>query len=415
MANNPFEMAQQQVRTAVEELGWNEDLYNLLKAPTRLMEVQVPVRMDDGSLKVFTGYRGQHLNGLGPAKGGIRFHQDVTIDEVRALTMWMSFKVAVVGLPYGGGKGGIIVNPKELSEGELERLSRGYVRAIWQIIGPDQDIPAPDVNTTPQTMAWMVDEYEKITGRSVPGVFTGKPIAIGGSYGRNEATGRGTVFAIREAARHIGIPLKGARVAIQGFGNAGTFTGLLLEEMGAKVVAVSDSRGGIASENGFSLADVMAYKKRTGSVVGFPGAVAVDQIGVLTADCEILVPAALENQISGPVAEQVRARIVAEAANGPTTPEGDAMLARRGIFLIPDILANAGGVTVSYFEWVQNQSAYYWSEAEVNAKLEQKIVQSFNDILEIVKSRKALPRTAAYMYAIKRISEALRVRGLLKN
>lgn len=412
--NNPFRIAQQQLRAAIDALGVNEELYDLLKAPARFVEVQIPVRMDDGSLRVFTGFRSQHLNVLGPTKGGIRYHQDVSADEVRALSMWMSFKTSVVGLPYGGGKGGIIVNPRQLSEGELERLSRGYVRAIWQIIGPDQDIPAPDVNTTPQIMAWMTDEFERITGKNAPGVFTGKPLAIGGSLGRNEATGRGTVITVREAARHLGLPLNGARVAIQGFGNAATFAGLLLEELGAVIVAASDSRGGIVGPAGMSMVELVAHKQTTGSVLRFPGAQATDQLGVLTADCEILVPAALENQIDGDVAEQIKARIVAEAANGPTTPEGDAVLERRGIFLVPDILANAGGVTVSYFEWVQNLANYYWTEAEVNDRLEQKMVQAFQDVTAMAERHGAGMRTAAYMHAINRIAGGLKARGLLK-
>ncbi|HEY8346389.1 MAG TPA: Glu/Leu/Phe/Val dehydrogenase [Symbiobacteriaceae bacterium] len=413
--NNPFLTAQQQVAAAVEALGEGQELYDLLKAPARFVEVQIPVRMDDGSLRVFTGYRSQHLNVLGPTKGGIRFHQDVTADEVKALSMWMTFKTSVVGLPYGGGKGGVVVNPKLLSEGELERLSRGYVRAIWQIIGPDQDIPAPDVNTNPKIMAWMTDEYEQIVGRSAPGVFTGKPLALGGSLGRNEATGRGTVIAIKEAARRLGISLRGARVAIQGFGNAGTFAARLLEAEGAVLVAVSDSKGGIVNPKGLPVEEVIAFKKATGSVVGFPGAEVTDQAGVLTADCEILVPAALENQIDGEIGSQVRARIVAEAANGPTTPEGDRAMTERGIFVIPDILANAGGVTVSYFEWVQNLSHFYWTEEEVNARLEQYMVRAFHDVVSTA-DRLHLPmRTAAYVHAINRIAAGLRARGLLKS
>jgi len=412
---NPFLIAQQQIRAAVDMLGGNEELYDLLKAPARMVEIQIPVRMDNGTLRVFTGFRSQHLNAVGPAKGGIRFHQDVNADEVRALSMWMSIKTSVIGLPYGGGKGGIIVNPKLLSENELERLSRGYVRALWQLIGPNQDIPAPDVNTTPQIMAWMTDEYERIVGRNAPGVFTGKPLAVGGSLGRNEATGRGTVMMVRAAALHLGISLKGARVAIQGFGNAGTFAGLLLEELGAVVVAVSDSRGGIHNPAGFKVADVIAHKQATGSVRGFAGTSNIDQVSVLTVDCEVLIPAALENQIDAPVAELIKARIIAEAANGPTTPDGDAVLDRRRIFVIPDILANAGGVTVSYFEWVQNQSAYYWTEEEVNAKLESKMVQAFKDVVAMAESQQTNMRIAAYMHAIDRIAQSLTVRGLLKT
>lgn len=413
--NNPFLIAQQQVASAVEVLGESRELYDLLKAPARVVEVQIPVRMDDGSLRVFTGYRSQHLNVLGPTKGGIRFHQDVTVDEVKALSMWMSFKTSVVGLPYGGGKGGIVVNPKLLSEGELERLSRGYVRAIWQIIGPNQDIPAPDVNTNGQIMAWMMDEYEQITGKNAPGVFTGKPLSLGGSLGRNEATGRGTVIAIKEAAKRLGISLQGARVAIQGFGNAGTFAARLLEAEGAVLVACSDSKGGIVNPNGLNVEEVIAHKRATGSVVGFPGAETTDQAGVLTADCEILVPAALENQIDGEIGSGVRARIVAEAANGPTTPEGDQAMAERNVFVIPDILANAGGVTVSYFEWVQNLANYYWTEEDVNARLERLLVQAFNDVANTAERLRVDMRTAAYAHAISRIAAGLRARGMLKS
>ena len=396
-------------------LGESEELYELLKAPAHFIEVQIPVRMDDGSLRVFTGYRSQHLTTLGPAKGGIRFHPAVTADEVKALSMWMTFKTSVVGLPYGGGKGGVAVDPRKLSAGELERLSRGYVRAIWPFIGPDKDIPAPDVNTNAQIMAWMTDEYETIVGRSCPGVFTGKPIALGGSLGRTEATGRGTVIAIREALAYLGQPLQGARVAIQGFGNAGQHAARLLEELGAVLVAVSDSRGGILCPGGVRVADLIAYKQATGSVVGYPGSKPTDQFGVLTADCEILVPAALENQIDAEVARSIRARVVAEAANGPTTPDGDQVLAQRKVFVIPDILANAGGVTVSYFEWVQNLNQFYWTEEEVNARLEQRMVSSFHEVLSMAERYGAYTRTAAYMYSIHRIAEGLRVRGLLKT
>lgn len=411
---NPFSMAQRQVRTAINALGGPDELYELLKAPSRFVEVQIPVRMDSGALRVFTGFRSQHLHVLGPAKGGIRYHEEVTADEVRALSMWMSFKTATLSLPYGGAKGGIIVNPKLLSDGELERLSRGYVRAIWQIIGPDQDIPAPDVSTNAQTMGWMTDEYEQLTGRSNPGVFTGKPLALGGSVGRTEATGRGTVITVREAAKHLGLELKGARVAIQGFGNAGVYAGRMLEALGAVVVAVSDSRGGVINPQGIRLADLLAHKKETGSVKGFPGAQNASQRDVLTADCEILIPAALENQIDAEIANSVRARIVAEAANGPTTPDGDQVLARRGIFVIPDVVASAGGVTVSYFEWVQNQSGLYWTEEEVHARLEQKMVRAFHDVVAMAESRKATMRTAAYMQAVSRIAAGLSARGLLK-
>lgn len=412
---NPFLMAQRQVRAAVHALGGSNELYELLRSPSRFVEVQIPVRMDNGALRLFTGFRSQHLHVLGPAKGGIRYHDDVTADEVRALSMWMSFKTAMLSLPFGGAKGGIVVNAKTLSHDELERLSRGYVRAIWQILGPDQDIPAPDVSTNAQIMGWMTDEYEQITGRSAPGVFTGKPLALGGSLGRTEATGRGTVITIREAARHLGLSLEGARVAVQGFGNAGVFAARMLEAHGAIIVAVSDSRGGIVNPKGIPLNELRAHKQATGTVKGFPGAEAATQREVLTADCDILIPAALENQIDGEIAAAVRARIVAEAANGPTTPDGDQVLARRGIFVIPDVVASAGGVTVSYFEWVQNKSGHYWTEDEVNARLEQKMVRAFQDVVVMAESRKASMRTAAYMHAVSRIAAGLEARGLLRG
>ncbi|WP_264844803.1 Glu/Leu/Phe/Val family dehydrogenase [Caldinitratiruptor microaerophilus] len=411
---NPFRIAQQQVRHAVDALGADERVYEILKAPQRTVEVQIPVRMDDGRLQVFTGYRCQHLRSIGPTKGGIRFHPQVTLDEVRALSMWMTFKTAVVGLPYGGAKGGVIVDPKQLSERELEALARGYIREIAPVIGPERDIPAPDVNTDARIMAWMMDEYERTRGGGAfPGVITGKPLVLGGSEGRAAATGQGLVYTVREAAARLGVPLAGARVVIQGFGNAGTFTGTLLEQMGARVVAVSDSRGGIFSPKGLKMADVIEHKRRTGSVVGFPETEAVTQQELLQLECEILVPAALENQITGEVARGIRARIVAEAANGPTTPDGDQVLAERGIFLIPDILANAGGVTVSYFEWVQNLSGLYWTEAEVLHRLEERMVAAFHRVTRTAEGRGLDMRTAAYVVAVQRITEALKARGLL--
>lgn len=411
---NPFLIAQQQVGHAVEALGADERVYELLKAPQRTVEVQIPVRMDDGRLQVFTGYRCQHLRAIGPTKGGIRFHPQVTLDEVRALAMWMTFKTAVVGLPYGGAKGGVIVDPKQLSDRELEALARGYIREIAPVIGPDRDVPAPDVNTDARIMAWMMDEYERTRGGgSFPGVITGKPLVLGGSEGRTAATGQGVVYTIREAAARLGIPLQGARVVIQGFGNAGTFTGTLLEQLGARVVAVSDSRGGIFCGAGLDVRSVIEHKRRTGTVVGYPGSEAVTQEELLQLECEILVPAALENQITGDVARGIRARIVAEAANGPTTPDGDQVLADRGIFLIPDILANAGGVTVSYFEWVQNLSGLYWTEAEVLSRLEERMVAAFHKVVTTAESRQVDMRTAAYMVAVQRITDALKARGLL--
>ena len=411
---NPFINAQQEIKRAVSRLGLHPAVYEILKQPLKVLTVVIPVEMDDGTIRVFTGYRAQHNSAPGPVKGGIRFHPDVTLEEVKALAMWMTFKCAVVGLPYGGSKGGVICNPRELSPGELERLSRGYVRAIAEIVGADKDIPAPDVYTNSQIMAWMMDEFSRYKGNNEFGFITGKPPCVGGSAGRNEATARGCSIVIREAATMLGIPLEGATVAVQGYGNAGSILARLLHEMGCRIVAVVDSTGGAFNAAGMNPEKLREHKTRTGSVQGFPGSRHISSVELLTMDCDILVPAALENQINASVAGQVKARILAEAANGPTTPEGDRILNQKGVFVIPDILASAGGVTVSYFEWVQNNMGYYWLEEEVNHRLEKVMVRGFHEVVAMRRlGRDVDMRLAAYMVAVKKVAEAMEVRGWL--
>jgi len=409
---NAFEIAQQQFETAAEYLNLDEGMRQILKFPKRALIVSIPIKMDDGNLKVFEGYRVQHNISRGPAKGGIRFHQDVCLDEVRALASWMTWKCAVADLPFGGGKGGIRVNPKELSSGELERLTRRFTYELVGFIGPDRDIPAPDVNTNSQTMAWMMDTYSMTVGHSALGVVTGKPIELGGSRGRNEATAQGCVFTIREAASRMKLKLAGASVAIQGFGNAGAIAARLLQEDGLRIVAVSDSRGGIYAKSGLDIGKVLAHKERSGSVVGFPGADAVTQGELLELPVTILIPAALENQITSKNAGRIKARIIAEAANGPTTPAADDILHANGVFVIPDILANSGGVTVSYYEWVQNLYTFFWDEAEVNKQLERKMKKAFGDVFDIAKKYGVHNRTAAFILAIGRVAAATKTRGI---
>jgi len=405
-------VAQQQFDLAAKRLGLDAGIAAVLREPRRQLTVHFPVRMDDGSTRVFEGHRVQHNLGRGPAKGGIRFHQDVNIDEVKALAMWMSWKCAVMDLPYGGGKGGITVDPKKLSQGELERLTRRFTTEIAVIIGPESDIPAPDVNTNSQTMAWMMDTYSMHVGYTVPGVVTGKPIALGGSQGRNEATARGAVFCIREAAKKINLDLKGATVVVQGYGNAGSIAARLIAGMGAKVVAVSDSRGGIHAPAGLDLDAVDAHKRQTGSVVGFAGASAVSNEAILEIACDVLIPAALENQITAENAAKIKTKIVAEAANGPTTPEADEILFQNGAMVIPDILCNAGGVTVSYFEWVQDLNRDFWEEDEVNVRLEKKMVRAFNEVYAMAQAEKSHLRLGAYLLSVKRVADAMQVRGI---
>lgn len=409
---NPWAVAQQQFDLAAERLNLDPGMRAVLREPRREFTVHFPVHMDDGSVRVFTGYRVQHNLGRGPAKGGIRYHQDVSVDEVKALAMWMTWKCAVVGIPYGGGKGGVIVDPKQLSMRELEALTRRFFTEIEVLVGPEKDIPAPDVNTNAQIMAWMMDTFSMHAGYTVPGVVTGKPISLGGSEGRNEATARGTVYCIVEAARHLGIELRKAKVSVQGFGNAGSIAAQLIAAEGSTVVAVSDSTGGIHNPDGLDVARVIAWKKEHGTVQGFPGAVDITNAQVLEVDCDILIPAALENQITERNAGNVKARLIAEAANGPTTPEADRIFWKNSTFMIPDILCNAGGVTVSYFEWVQDLNRDHWSEDVVNAKLKEIMVKAFTAVLAIARREQCDMRTAAYLLAVERVANAMTMRGL---
>ena len=409
---NAWEVAQRQFDLAAERLGLDDGMRRVLREPRRELTVHFPVHMDDGSVRVFTGYRVQHNLGRGPAKGGIRYHQDVSIDEVKALAMWMTWKCAVVGIPSGGGKGGVIVDPKKLSMKELEGLTRRFTTEIEVLIGPERDIPAPDVNTNAQVMAWIMDTYSMHQGYTVPGVVTGKPISLGGSEGRNEATARGCVYTIVEAARHIGMNLKTARVAVQGFGNAGSIAARLMTEEGSTVIAVSDSTGGIHNPAGLDIGRVLGWKQEHGTVQGFPGATDISNAEILEVDCDILIPAALENQISERNAGRIKARLVAEAANGPTTPDADQILARNGVFMIPDILCNAGGVTVSYFEWVQDLNRDHWTESVVNDKLRVIMVKAFHEALAIAQRESCDMRTAAYLLAVARVADAMHMRGL---
>jgi len=409
---NPWAVAQQQFDLAAEHLNLDPGVRQVLREPRRALTVTFPVKMDDGTVRVFTGYRVQHNLGRGPAKGGIRYHQNVSIDEVKALAMWMTWKCAVVGIPYGGGKGGVIVDPKKLSLKELEALTRRFTTEISVLIGPERDIPAPDVNTNAQVMAWMMDTYSMHAGYTVPGVVTGKPISLGGSEGRNEATARGAVYTIVDAAAHLGMDLTKATVAVQGFGNAGSIAARLIRDEGATVIAVSDTGGGILNRDGLDIDRVIGWKKEHGTVAGFPGSKPISNDQLLEVKCDVLIPAALENQISAANAGAVKAKIVAEAANGPTTPEADAILHEKGVFIIPDILCNAGGVTVSYFEWVQDLNRDHWSEAIVNAKLKEIMDRSFGEVLAMSLLEEVNMRTAAYLVAVQRVADTTALRGL---
>ncbi len=409
---NPFEIALRQFDSAAERLGLPDSMRQVLRAPKRQLTVSVPTLMDDGSVRVFEGYRVQHNIARGPAKGGIRYHPKVTLDEVKALAFWMTWKCATLGLPFGGGKGGVACDPKKMSRGELERMTRRYASEIAILIGPERDIPAPDVYTDAQTMAWVMDTYSMTVGYSALGVVTGKPVELGGSLGRAEATARGALFCIREACQAIRKPLRGATVAVQGFGNAGGTLARLLHEEGARVVAASDSRGGVYMSRGLDLAAIVAHKRETGSLIGVKGADRITNEELLETKCDILVPAALENQITTRNASRLRTRIVAEAANGPTTPGADRVLQDRGVFVIPDILCNAGGVTVSYFEWAQDLQRFFWEELEVAKQLERFMKRAFHEVFETSKRHKIDMRGAAYMLAVARVADATRVRGL---
>jgi glutamate dehydrogenase/leucine dehydrogenase len=409
---NAWKVAQQQLRNVSELIGLDDDIFGILSTPRLCLTVAVPIRHDDGRIRVYTGYRVQHSTARGPGKGGIRFHPDVTLDEVKALAMWMTWKCSVMGLPYGGAKGGIPCEPKTMSSHELERLTRRYTSEILPIIGPERDIPAPDVNTTPQIMAWLMDTYSMNKGYTVPGVVTGKPTEIGGSLGRNTATARGLMFTVLSAIEKLGLRKTGLRVAVQGYGNAGYHAAKLLHELGFRIIACSTSQGGIHVEKGLDPDAVNAHYQKTGAVVGFKGADAVTNEELLELDCDILLPCALEGQITERNAAKIRARIIGEGANGPTTPEADEILHGSGKFVIPDVLANAGGVTVSYFEWVQALQEYFWSEKEVNAKLKELMDRAFQSVYGVHQERKIDMRRAAYVVGVSRVAEAHRMRGL---
>jgi len=407
---NVLEATQEIVKEALGKLGYPDEMYELLKEPLRMLTVRIPVRMDDGSTKIFTGYRAQHNDAVGPTKGGIRFHPNVTEIEVKALSVWMSLKAGIVDLPYGGGKGGIICDPREMSLREIERLSRGYVRAISQIVGTKKDIPAPDVFTNSQIMAWMMDEYSRIDEFNSPGFITGKPLVLGGSHGRETATAKGVAIMIREAAAKKGITLEGARVVVQGFGNAGSFLSKFMYDLGAKVIAISDAYGALHDPNGLDIPYLLDRRDSFGTVTTlFKNTISNKEL--LELECDILVPAAIENQITEDNAHDIRAAIVVEAANGPTTNEATKILAERDILIVPDVLASSGGVTVSYFEWVQNNQGYYWTEEEVHEKLEKVLVNSFNQVYQTAQTRNVDMRLAAYMVGVRKMAEASRFRG----
>src|SRR5277367_1728922 len=409
---NPHRIAQIQFDIAAEHLKLDAGLRQILRTPKRVLEVSIPTKMDTGQVKVFTGYRVQHNVSRGPAKGGLRYHPNVTLDEVKALAAWMTWKTATVNIPYGGAKGGVICDPKRMSKGELERMTRRFTYEIMPIIGPDRDIPAPDVYTDAQTMAWMMDTYSVLTGQATPGVVTGKPVPLGGSEGRTDATARGLLYAVEEACKIKRMSIRGAAVAIQGYGNVGAATARLFAEKKARIVAVSDSRGGVHNPRGIDPLKAWRYKERSGTVVGMPGAARISNEDLLALKCDILIPAALENVITLHNVEQIKAKMVAEAANGPTTPHADEVLARKGIFVLPDILANAGGVTVSYFEWAQNLQGAMWTEAEVNQKLESVMRRAFDDVYATMRKHHTHPRASAYVLAVSRVADATLVRGL---
>ncbi|HET8852058.1 MAG TPA: Glu/Leu/Phe/Val dehydrogenase [Ktedonobacteraceae bacterium] len=409
---NPYYMALEQFEAAAKVLNLSEDMREVLRQPKRELTVNFPVRLDNGRIKTYTGYRVQHNVNRGPAKGGIRYGPDVTLDEVKALAMWMTWKCAVVSIPFGGAKGGVICDPKQMSSGELERLTRRYTSEISIIIGPHSDIPAPDVNTNSQVMAWIMDTYSMHEGFSIPAVVTGKPLSIGGSEGRNDATATGVLFVTRRAARRLGMPMRGARVSIQGYGNAGSIAARLFHNEGCKVVAVSDTRGGIYNESGLDPAAVLRHKQERGSVIDFPKAQRVGVQDVLEVPCDILVPAATEGVLTAANADRVQARIVSEAANGPTTPQADKILFDKGTIVIPDILANAGGVTVSYFEWVQDLQSFFWGVEEITQKLEMIMNRAFAAVAEKADESHCDMRLAANMLAISRVAEATQIRGI---
>jgi glutamate dehydrogenase/leucine dehydrogenase len=409
---NAYEAALENFDIAAGYLDLDHDVREMIKYPERVLTVTLPVRMENGHVRRFEGYRVQHSSVRGPAKGGIRYHPNVTLDEVKALATWMTWKCAVVNIPFGGGKGGVTCNPKEMTQLELEHMTRRYTSAILPLIGPEQDIPAPDVYTNPQTMAWIMDTYSMTKGYPIPGVVTGKPISLGGSLGRNEATGRGVFYTIQSACEQLGLPLKGSKVVVQGFGNAGSIAAHLLDTAQCYVIAASDSTGCLYNKNGLDIPKLMIHKERTGSLKGFPASEPISPAELLSLECDILVPAALENVVVEENAPFVKAKIIAEAANGPLTPEADTILESKGAFIIPDILCNAGGVTVSYFEWVQDLQHLFWEAQDVYNRLERVMKTSFNDVVKIRTERHVSMRAAANMLGVGRVAEAVKLRGL---
>ena len=409
---DPFDIAVKQLEKAAKVINLDKQALNILKEPMQILQVRIPVKMDDGRTEVFTGFRVHYNNARGPVKGGIRFHPEESLSTVKALAAWMTWKTAIIDIPLGGAKGGIICDTKKLSAGELERLSRAYVRALGEYIGPEVDVPAPDVYTTPQIMAWMMDEYENIVRRSAPGVITGKPLELGGSLGRGDATAKGGMYVLREGAKKLGLDLSKATVAIQGFGNAGQFAVKLVQEhFHSKVVAVSDTKSGIYSEKGINFDALMEHKKKTGSVANFPGTKNITNEELLELNVDVLIPAAIENQLTAKNADKVKAKIILELANGPTTPDADEIFFKKKIMLLPDFLANSGGVTVSYFEWVQNVGGYYWDLDEVYSRLDKKMTKATKEVLDAAEKYKIDTRTAAYTISVKRVADAMKLRG----
>jgi glutamate dehydrogenase (NAD(P)+) len=412
LRENPFDIARQQLRRVADVFGIDANLVNVLQECKKSVSVSIPVGMDDGTTQVFQGYRVTHNIARGPSKGGIRYHPDVTLDEVKSLAMWMTWKCALMNIPFGGAKGGVVCNPKTLSRGELEKLTRRFTSEIINEIGPEKDIPAPDVGTSPTVMAWIFDTYSMNKGHSVLGVVTGKPLQLGGSLGREEATARGALFCIREACRKQGRRIEGLRVAVQGFGNVGSFLARFLHEQGARVIAVSDSTAAVHNPRGIDVPAAIAWKRRHGALLGLPETEAIDADELLVLDCDLLAPCALEQVITGDNAAQVKAGIICEGANGPLTPVADAILHDKGVLILPDVLANAGGVVVSYFEWVQGIQEYFWQEHEVTTRLDEIISRAFGEVWELHTRRRVPTRTAAYGLAVERVADATLTRGL---
>jgi glutamate dehydrogenase (NAD(P)+) len=410
--SNPYVQMQKRLDRAASLLALDPGLYSILSTPAQELTVAIPVQMDDGSLRVFTGYRVQHSIARGPAKGGIRYSPQVTLDEVRALAAWMTWKCAVVNVPFGGGKGGVICDPRRMSQSELEKMTRRYASSLLDIIGPERDVPAPDMNTNEQIMAWFMDTYSMHTRATNTAIVTGKPIGLGGSQGRREATGLGVAITARESLKHVGMPDKGCKVVVQGSGNVGGITAKFLHEMGHKVIAISDMYGGILNEGGLDIPKVLDYLKETGKLEGFPGAEAIDNDQLLILPCDVLVPAATENQITSRNAEQIQAKVIVEGANGPTSAKADKILEDKGVFIAPDILANAGGVTVSYFEWVQDRMGYFWEKKDVFERMERIMVDSFHSVVQAAKNHDTSARIGAYCVAVDRVAYCLKIRGI---